>query len=283
MSMNQMIDESEDVYLVRVIRDEKIQKFEIIENIKGSKKEVKFLRFRGLASKNHFENHTSPTFWKENIGRSRFFSGRCYPSHNFEDDKVYLIFPNYWAAMKSAELIDDKDKDQWYQYVINRLLDNKSKSEVVMSVISPQCQAPEYRQFDFWIGEWSVTTPDGKLAGKNSIQPILNGCALYESWEGASGYRGDSINFYDRNRQQWHQTWIDFQGNPLYGDGGMVDSSMVLSGQGRDSQGKPITNRITWTPNEDGSVRQHWETSQDKGETWTTVFDGLYKKLNSEN
>ncbi len=32
---------------------------------------------------------------------------------------------------------------------------------------------------------------------------------------------------------------------------------------------------ITWTPNADGSVRQHWETSED-GKTWKTAFDGLY-------
>ena len=35
--------------------------------------------------------------------------------------------------------------------------------------------------------------------------------------------------------------------------------------------------RITWTPNADGSVRQHWETSTDDGKTWKTSFDGLYR------
>lgn len=140
------------------------------------------------------------------------------------------------------------------------------------------CTTSHYRQFDFWIGEWTVTTPDGKYAGKNSIQPILNGCALYESWTGASGYRGDSLNFYDTSRGVWHQTWIDFAGGPLYGDGGLVDGSMVLSGSGKDRKGNNITNRITWTPNADGSVRQHWEVSSDAQASWNTVFDGLYKK-----
>lgn len=140
------------------------------------------------------------------------------------------------------------------------------------------CEAPAHHQFDFWIGDWEVTTPDGQYAGKNSIKPILNGCALYESWTGKSGYRGDSINFYDQTRKQWHQTWIDYAGNPLYGDGGLVDGNMVLSGHGFDAKGNKITNRITWTPNDDGSVRQHWQTSVD-GKEWTTVFDGLYKKI----
>jgi len=27
------------------------------------------------------------------------------------------------------------------------------------------CTAPEHHQFDFWIGEWDVTLPNGKAAG----------------------------------------------------------------------------------------------------------------------
>jgi len=141
------------------------------------------------------------------------------------------------------------------------------------------CSTDEYRQFDFWIGDWTVTTPDGNYAGKNSITPMLNGCALYESWTGKSGYRGDSVNFYDAVKGVWHQTWIDYAGNALYGDGGIVDGSMVLSGSGKNAKGEAIINRITWTPNADGSVRQHWEVSSDNKESWTSVFDGLYQKV----
>ena len=34
-------------------------------------------------------------------------------------------------------------------------------------------------------------------------------------------------------------------------------------------------------PNEDGSVRQHWQSSTDDGANWTDVFDGLYVKAGS--
>ncbi|MDH3459056.1 MAG: hypothetical protein OER90_19620, partial [Gemmatimonadota bacterium] len=47
------------------------------------------------------------------------------------------------------------------------------------------CSAPEYRQFDFWLGTWNVETKDGKTAGTNHITQILNGCALREEWTGA--------------------------------------------------------------------------------------------------
>ena len=43
---------------------------------------------------------------------------------------------------------------------------------------------PESRQFDFWIGEWDVTTPDGKPAGSSRIERIANGAGLLENWSG---------------------------------------------------------------------------------------------------
>lgn len=141
------------------------------------------------------------------------------------------------------------------------------------------CSAAQYRHFDFWLGDWTVTTPEGEYAGTSSIKSMLNGCAIYESWTGKTAYRGDSINFYDRAKDQWHQTWIDIAGNALYGDGALVDGSMVLSGPAKNAQGQNIINRISWTPNADGSVRQHWEASSDNAQTWTTVFDGLYTKI----
>ena len=137
----------------------------------------------------------------------------------------------------------------------------------------PPCSAPEYRQFDFWIGDWRVTTPDGKHAGDNRIEKILDGCALHENWTGASGGRGFSYNAWDKDRKVWHQTWVDKQGTLLLLDGTFSNGRMVLQGV----QGATL-NRITWEPRKDGTVRQVWETSADQGKTWQTAFDGLYRR-----
>ena len=53
---------------------------------------------------------------------------------------------------------------------------------------------------------------------------------------------------------------------------------MVLAGTRRGRNGKPVTDRITFTPRPDGSVRQWWQASRDGGATWTTVFDGIYRR-----
>jgi len=141
------------------------------------------------------------------------------------------------------------------------------------------CGTDKYRQFDFWIGDWNVSS-NGQLAGTNSIHPVHNGCALLENWQGAGpgGISGSSLNIYDQAKGEWHQTWVDGSGTLLELDGGWHDGSMILQGERPAMGGNGIaTHRITWTPNEDGSVRQQWDVSKD-GQSWTTLFDGLYEK-----
>lgn len=140
----------------------------------------------------------------------------------------------------------------------------------------PNCDAAVRRQFDFWVGDWSVTVK-GKHAGDNRIDKILGGCALLENWTGVGGISGKSLNFYDPSREQWHQTWIDAQGGSLGLDGTFSGGSMVLSGTQQDKAGKTTINRITWTALPSGQVRQVWETSSDS-KSWTVAFDGLYSR-----
>lgn len=139
------------------------------------------------------------------------------------------------------------------------------------------CDTPEHRQFDFWVGRWNVRTADGKLAGVNTITSEYGGCVLHERYDTGGGYRGESLNTYDASRQVWHQTWVDTSGLLLVLEGGLRGKSMVLEGRSAAPGGTVTIQRITWTPNEDGSVRQHWESGDGKG-NWRTVFDGTYTR-----
>jgi len=143
----------------------------------------------------------------------------------------------------------------------------------------PPPPPPEASQFDFWIGEWEVTQPNGKVAGYNSIVAINGGRALLENWTSAAGnFSGKSLNSYDSVAKKWKQFWVDSAGSVLEISGGIVEGKMVLTGTTLNQTGGEVQQRITWTPNEDGSVRQHWEQSTDGGATWTTAFDGHYVK-----
>jgi hypothetical protein len=44
-----------------------------------------------------------------------------------------------------------------------------------------------------------------------------------------------------------------------------------------NKDGQIFYHRVTWTHNEDGSVRQYWETITG-GKDITVAFDGLYRK-----
>jgi len=40
--------------------------------------------------------------------------------------------------------------------------------------VNPCKASPEFRQFDFWIGEWDAKNVQGVVVGSNSIQQIHN-------------------------------------------------------------------------------------------------------------
>lgn len=137
------------------------------------------------------------------------------------------------------------------------------------------CSAAAYRQFDFWLGDWNVATPDGKPAGTNRITRILGGCALREEWVGAAGTTGTSLNAFDAATRRWRQTWVDDKGGVLLLEGGFQKGRMVLAGD-HPVDGRSVRERITWTPLPGGRVRQLWDSSKDGGKTWEVAFDGTY-------
>lgn len=138
----------------------------------------------------------------------------------------------------------------------------------------------EHRRFDFWIGDWKVTRPDGTPAGTNRVERLISGCVLQEYWKGSGGSEGTSLSFFDPGDGKWHQVWVDDDGGTLFLAGSFHDGKMEMSGDGPSTseKGKTVRNRITWEPRPDGAVRQLWEVSKDGGATWKTVFDGIYRR-----
>jgi hypothetical protein len=136
------------------------------------------------------------------------------------------------------------------------------------------CGAPEFKQFDFWIGSWTVRNPAGKVVGSNEITRASAGCALLERWTGGTGITGLSISYYDSTESKWHQGWVGSDGQILNLAGAVAGKAMVLSQEHSNHR----VDRVTWTPLPDGKVKQEWESSADGGKTWKTEFIGLYER-----
>lgn len=141
------------------------------------------------------------------------------------------------------------------------------------------CKGEEYRQFDFWLGDWEVfDTKTGEKVGENTIEKVLAGCGIQENWRSVKLSRGRSLNTYDQGHKRWHQTWVDNGGLLLRINGGLDDKgAMVMKGSGFDPRGNEFFSRIRWIPQGD-TVRQVWEASSNKGKTWQVLFDGTYRR-----
>ena len=146
---------------------------------------------------------------------------------------------------------------------------------------TPQaCTAGEHRQFDFWLGRWTVHGgPDGKtLQGSSRIERSDNGCWITEHWHSARGSDGTSLNAWDAQYGVWRQFWTGADGVVLRLEGGLRDGAMDMRGELPKAGGGTQLQRIRWTPQADGSVTQQWETSDDAGRSWQVSFLGVYRR-----
>ena len=144
---------------------------------------------------------------------------------------------------------------------------------------TPSCTSAEYRQFDFWVGDWEVTDSAGTTVyGTNRVTSEEGRCLVHENWAGSRGGTGQSLNFFDPLKQQWEQVWVGSDGLVVQITGRLRGASMVLEGEAMGQGGKVMRQRAAWTPQADGRVRQFWEQSADGGTTWTVAFDGWYRR-----
>ena len=143
---------------------------------------------------------------------------------------------------------------------------------------APACTDDIYRAFDFWLGEWEVFDINGDKAGDNRITSQENGCLLLEEWTSAQGVTGQSYNFYDTGLEKWRQVWVSVHGSIDYSGDLNEDGAMVLEGESAYRTGVVAPFRGTWTLQEDGSVRQHFEQYDAEKEEWVDAFIGIYRK-----
>lgn len=168
-------------------------------------------------------------------------------------------------------LADEKDFAAFKEE--QRFKDLLKKSDLA---VNPCKAGDEFRQFDFWVGEWDVKNPQGVIVGASSIQNILGQCVIFENWSNPVS-SGKSFNIYDVNDKKWHQTWVSDKGTFTHYVGELKDGKMIYIAD-TIFGGKKTLARMTFSKLPNGDVRQFGENSTDDGKTWTTAFDLTYMR-----
>jgi len=144
---------------------------------------------------------------------------------------------------------------------------------------------PGFDDFDFWVGDWKVTTMDeGVYVGDNTITKVADGCVLLEDWNGIQNARGYSINYFNLSSQKWRQVWVDNAGYSIDYEGELVEGAMVMTGTFfSHGSGATMGFRGTWTPLENGDVRQTFEFQNPEDGTWKVNWDARYSSKSVTN
>jgi tetratricopeptide (TPR) repeat protein len=144
------------------------------------------------------------------------------------------------------------------------------------------CQyGPEFRQFDFWIGEWSVVTAKGEMpAGDSRIELSLGDCVIVENWTSKnSHYAGKSYNVYNTAEKRWEQFWVDNSAGTIHFYGGLKDGVMDFYTQDQTQpDGTSNQRHLRFFPLGPDKVRQFSQASADHGKTWTDEYDFIYTR-----
>ncbi|MBN8696214.1 MAG: hypothetical protein J0L87_06765 [Bacteroidetes bacterium] len=141
------------------------------------------------------------------------------------------------------------------------------------------CCTIEYKQFDFWIGEWDVFNQQGNKVGTNVIVPMQDSCLIQENWS-STNETGTSYTFYNKIDSTWNQIYIDNLGTTLQLKGSFKNNKMVLKSEKIKSTKANFyyINKITWEKDSSGNVSQKWEIIDEKESVIQVVFDGIYKR-----
>jgi hypothetical protein len=176
-------------------------------------------------------------------------------------------------------------KPQHIKFGLAALLVLSLGLEIQVSTISPSaksptpapCSAPEYHEFDFWLGDWdSFNFAESTKDAQVRVERILDGCVIHEDYQSVDGHKGESFSIYDASRRVWHQSWVTNRGQLLIIEGNMQDGAMVLAGTDRTASGEERRVRGIWKP-VDGVVRETAFTSTDASKTWKPWFDLVFR------
>ncbi|HEY2471822.1 MAG TPA: hypothetical protein VGI45_28810 [Terracidiphilus sp.] len=144
------------------------------------------------------------------------------------------------------------------------------------------CEDPEFKQFDFWLGDWDVASAsDGVHRGSSHIAKEMGGCVVWENWSSAgSPYFGKSYNTWNVNLKRWEQYWVDNSAGTIFFHGELKDGVMdYWTDDVPQPSGEKLRRHLQFFNLAPDKVRQFSQGSTDEGKTWHVEYDFIYTRV----
>ena len=143
------------------------------------------------------------------------------------------------------------------------------------------CEDAEFKQFDFWLGDWDVASAaDGTPRGSSHISKEMNGCVVWENWTSAGApYFGKSYNTWNPNLKRWEQYWVDTSAGVMFFHGELKNGIMdYWTDDVPQATGGTLLRHLQFFHLGPDKVRQFSQGSTDGGKTWHTEYDLIYTR-----
>jgi hypothetical protein len=147
------------------------------------------------------------------------------------------------------------------------------------------CDDIQFKQFDFWIGDWDVASAaDGVHRGASHISKEMSGCVVWENWTSAgSPYFGKSYNTWNPNLKRWEQYWVDTSAGVMFFHGELKDKVMdYWTDDVPQAGGGTLLRHLQFFNLGPDKVRQFSQGSNDRGKTWHTEYDFIYTRVSAK-
>ena len=144
------------------------------------------------------------------------------------------------------------------------------------------CDDAEFKQFDFWLGDWDVASAvDGVHRGNSHISKEMGGCVVWENWTSAgSPYFGKSYNTWNPNLKRWEQYWVDTSAGVMFFHGELKNNIMdYFTDDVPQAGGGTLLRHLQFFNLSPDKVRQFSQGSTDSGKTWHTEYDFIYTRV----
>jgi hypothetical protein len=226
----------------------------------------------------------------ESFGKARTFgAGKGLPAFMLD----YEIACTYAAIGNSTEAFGALTKAADGGFSLSSRLESDSEWNTFrkypqFSAIAKQvshnaapCEDAEFRQLDFWVGDWDVTSASaGVLQGTSHISKEMDGCVIWENWTSAgSSYFGKSYNTYDVNLRRWEQYWVDNSAGSIFFSGTLNGTVMDFwTDDIPQPNGKTLRRHLQFFNLSPVKVRQFSQGSTDGGKTWYVEYDFIYNR-----